>query len=147
MQINFIFGIADKMNAVCQIINGYYLDHRKVAIYSNEHDVLRKLDIMLWSFKDVSFIPHSFCQKKNDCNEEFMVASNNISQINDIENNDILINMSNIIPSCYNKYEGILEIVSENEQERFEARSRWRIYKKDGHVLTGCHFNDLNFPR
>lgn len=144
MQINFIFGVSNKMNAVCHVINRYYLLRRNVAVYSNEHNTLCELDIMLWTFKDVSFIPHSFYKMENNFNEEFITITRNISKIKNIKNKEmLLINISNTIPLCYNKFEGVVEIVSENEQERYEARSRWRIYKEDGHVLKGCHFNDF----
>ncbi|AGF48439.1 DNA polymerase III subunit chi [Candidatus Kinetoplastibacterium oncopeltii TCC290E] len=147
MQINFIFGVSNRMNAVCQIINKYYTLHRNIVVYSNEYQILCKLDIMLWTFKDLSFIPHSFYKIDNYCKEEFMIITNNISKTKNMKSKEmLLINMSNIIPLCYNEFESVVEIVSENEQERYEARSRWRSYKKDGHMLTGCHFNDVEYP-
>ncbi|AGF49879.1 DNA polymerase III subunit chi [Candidatus Kinetoplastibacterium blastocrithidii TCC012E] len=136
------------MDAVCQIINGYYLNKRRVVVYSNEYDILCKLNIMLWTFKDVSFIPHSFYQKKNNCEEEYIIISDYLSQTSHIKNNEmLLVNMSNILPLCYNDFDCVVEIVTEDEQERSEARSRWRTYKNDGHILTSCHFNDLVFSK
>ncbi|AGF49154.1 DNA polymerase III subunit chi [Candidatus Kinetoplastidibacterium galati] len=146
MQINFIFGVSNRMNAICHVINKYYLSSRNLLVYSNEHEALCKLDSMLWTFKDVSFIPHSFYKIDNNCEEEFIIVTS--KKTNNMKSKEmLLINMSNIIPLCYNDFEGVVEIVSESEQERYEARSRWRIYKNDGHLLTGCHFNDFDSPK
>jgi DNA polymerase-3 subunit chi len=44
----------------------------------------------------------------------------------------VLLNLSTSLPPGYARFGRVIEVVTQDEDDRFEARERWRAYKQSG---------------
>ena len=130
-----LFYILDKAEnlkiSVCKIIKEYYKKKYKIFVSSRSNDLVNELNNLLWTFEQISFIPH--CTTKNyDKNSPILLSGKDSFQktIN-LKEYDVWLNLDNKMEENYTDFEIILEIVSQNEEERILSRKRYLNYQKN----------------
>ena len=130
-----LFYILDKAEnlkiSVCKIIKEYYKKKYKIFVSSHSNDLIDELNNLLWTFEQISFIPH--CTTKNyDKNSPILLSGKDSFQktIN-LKEYDVWLNLDNKMEENYTDFEIILEIVSQNEEERILSRKRYLNYQKN----------------
>jgi len=100
-------------------------------VYIQVDDVAQanQLNTLLWTFRDISFVPH---QLENETNIASPVVIGWRETFSAAVRPDLLINLSMAIPAFYDKFDRIAEIVSEPEQRRQMIRQHYSHYKKAG---------------
>jgi len=93
-------------------------------------------DDLLWTFKDISFLPHCLVANDNAESAPIVIGYNIQTNSQMPEKTHIMLNLADQIPPELNKVERILEIVAGNEDERQQARKRYADYRNHGHVLN-----------
>ena len=117
--------------SVCKIIKEYYKKKYKIFVSSRSNDLVNELNNLLWTFEQISFIPH--CTTKNyDKNSPILLSGKDSFQktIN-LKEYDVWLNLDNKMEENYTDFEIILEIVSQNEEERILSRKRYLNYQKN----------------
>ena len=67
--VNFIvLNEANKHRIVCEIVEKLYTAGKRTIVHVTEESEGQKLDQMMWSWKQNSFVPHLYC---NEVNQEF----------------------------------------------------------------------------
>ena len=105
---------------------------KHVYIQVDDQAEASRMDTLLWTFRDISFVPH--CLETQD-NTDTPVMIGWREQLNQAFQADLLINLSATIPAFHTKFERIAEIVSEPEQRRQTVRQHYSHYKKAGMSL------------
>ena len=109
---------------------------QKTLIVTDDETASRKLDELMWSFSDTSFVAHENI-KHNDLHLS-NIHIGEFSQINSahLDNNyDVLINLSTKVPEFTHHFSRIAEIVEQNDDSKTQARLRFRRYKEEGFEL------------
>ena len=117
--------------SVCKIIKEYYKKKYKIFVSSHSNDLIDELNNLLWTFEQISFIPH--CTTKNyDKNSPILLSGKGSfpKKIN-LKEYDVWLNLDNEMEENYTDFEIILEIVSQNEEERILSRKRYLNYQKN----------------
>jgi len=95
---------------------------------AGEADVAR-LDELLWTFSDTSFLPHARLGSDEtvpitlDCSESPDPAP------------DLLINLAADIPQFFSRFPRLAEVIGADEQSRAMGREHFRFYRDRGYPL------------
>lgn len=98
-------------------------------VYIQTPDVQR-LDDMLWTFSDGSFLPHEIYrgQAASHALVKVMVGSDT----GPASHRALLINLVDAMPPDINAYDRIAEIVDVDPERKRTARERYKLYREQG---------------
>ena len=121
---------------VCALIQKVWKQGNNIFIKTDSESAATALDDLLWTFKDISFLPHCFMTEDNADTAPIVIGHAN--QVDGLipDHTRVMVNLADQIPAELNKVERILEIVAGNEEERQQARQRYADYRSQGHVLN-----------
>ncbi|HEX2492437.1 MAG TPA: DNA polymerase III subunit chi [Steroidobacter sp.] len=105
----------------------------RVYLQTGSRDDAQRLDELLWTFNDCSFLPHetytgapaSHAQVKVLLGEEPAPASHC----------ELLINLTDAIPPNLERCARVVEIVEINPERKRSARERYKLYRDRGCTL------------
>jgi len=123
---------SDYRHFACRLTEKALSLGKQVYIQVDDLAEASRLNTLLWTFRDASFVPH---QLENEANIDSPVVIGWREQLTDAIRPDLLINLSAVIPSFHGKFERIAEIVSEPEQRRQMIRQHYSQYKNAGLTL------------
>src|SRR3990172_5435690 len=87
-----------------------------------------QLDEMLWTFRDISFIPHRLADESEDSAAHVTIEWEGAQT----DAGDVLINLTAVIPEESGRFNRIIELVPADAAERQAARERFRFYREQG---------------
>lgn len=132
-EIAFHFGAPDKLSYACRLLRkAVRLGHQIVVYAEPEH--LHQLNTDLWTFSSVDFVPH--CLANADA---FLLKNSPVILTTPDHSVDeirpMLVNLSDQIPTAFSQYARMVEVVSQDESDRAQARLRWKYYVQQGYAL------------
>jgi len=104
----------------------YNLGHTLYVHLENEADTLY-LDEQLWKISPDSFIPHALATKATGNDPILLGFQQTLTQPA-----NVLVNLSGEIPSFFNRFERVAEIVPGNRTMRDKSRENYRLYQEKG---------------
>jgi DNA polymerase-3 subunit chi len=114
----------------CRLVEKAWQQQHRVHIHTESAAQSKKLDDMLWSFSDDSFIPHEI----GSHNEKLATVS--IDHAADPVCHDMLINLAVEVPVFFSRFERVSEIIDDNPQHKESGRERYRFYRDRGYELS-----------
>lgn len=96
-----------------------------IHIHTDSRDTAISMDDYLWTYKDVSFLPHKLVDDRDQLDTPITIGWDGCNP----GNNDVLINLGLNIPEFANTFDRIIEIVTTNDLVREQARDRYRQYR------------------
>ncbi len=116
----------------CKLIAADYDSDAKSRIYVHTatSEESKNLDLLLWTFSDISFIPHGIYDPQKP-EATIVIGNDDHLQIT----GNTLINLSNRLPPFYQNFNHLIEIIAHDEEMKSLARSRFRNYQKNGYTL------------
>ena len=117
--------------SVCKIIKEYYKKKYKIFVSSRSDNLVNELNNLLWTFEQISFIPH--CTTKNyDKNSPILLSGkDSFPKTINLKEYDVWLNLDDEMEENYTDFEIILEVVSQNEEERILSRKKYLNYQKN----------------
>ncbi len=132
-EIVFYSGAADKLHVVCRLCAKALTQNARVMIYTTDTATLEKIDKLLWTYQQTSFLPH--CSIDDD---EKLVKSTPVILSNrafPVQDCTVLINLDAQCPQMIESFERVIEIASMSHEDKQSARDRYRFYKQTGYAL------------
>ena len=120
---------------VCALIQKAWKQGNSIFINTRSETEAITLDDLLWTFKDISFLPHCLASNNNTENSPIVIGHENQMNAQIPEHTAIMINLTDQIPRDMSKVERVLEIVAGSKSERQQARKRYADYRDHGHEL------------
>lgn len=127
-QVFFYHGASDKIAAACALLSGAYAKKKPMLVYTLEKEVASSLDRMLWTHSALSFVPH--CRADSPLAAETPILITDT--LDSIAQDERLMNLSREIPPGFSRFENLIEVVGQDDEDRSEARDRVRLYKERG---------------
>ena len=124
-----------RLRLACKIVEkATQLDHH-VFVHSTSDDEAVKLDELLWTFSQGSFIPHRVVRAPLDAPlpEPVLIGVNappGPGRWN------VLVNLGAEVPEFFSRYERVAEVVDANAVRREQSRERYRFYRDRGYKLN-----------
>lgn len=113
----------------CKLAEKAWRLENTIHIHTMSQADAERLDELLWTFRDGSFVPHELVSSGNSAPVSIGYDSNTI------ESRDLLINLCDEIPAFANTFPRIAELVTSEENCRQKSRKRYAIYRDQGHIL------------
>ena len=128
-RVDFHSQVSNSLHYTCRLVRKARAAHCNIIIYSDDDAALARLDEQLWSFSASDFLPHSYL---NDANAQVTpIILTKRLQAN-LPHRQILINLSRELPTNYQEFERVIEIVSTDPTDAQAARQRFRQYQHEG---------------
>ena len=138
-RIDFHFNVPDKLSHVCRLVRKA-LEKTPSIVVTGDAVLLTRLDDMLWDFAPTAFLGHVLLPGEIDSlrKQEFERARVWLSTSPDqCQRHDLLVSLSDAVAAGFEQYERLIEVVSLNDQDRQQARDRWRYYANRGYAISG----------
>ena len=122
-----------RQNLACKLAEKAWRLENSVYIHARDRADAERLDELLWTFRDGSFVPHSVVGRDDGTGDSpIMVGCEGTT----IENRDLLINLCDDIPPFAKGFPRIAELVTSDENCRSLSRKRYAVYRDQGHELN-----------
>jgi DNA polymerase-3 subunit chi len=112
----------------CRLLEKLYRQQQRIYVHTHSHNEAERLDKLLWTYRDDSFLPHQLYQAEQDnpapIQIGFQKAPPNPPQV--------LLNLSTEIPSFFSQFQHIIEIVFADPPVQQLARQRYKQYREQG---------------
>lgn len=135
-EINFHHGVADPLAYACRLLHKAQQRGARAAV-TGQPELLRQLDLQLWTFDDLAFVPHIRVPAGSRPAEA--VADTPIwlvEQAGDAPHHDVLVNLGREVAAGFESYARLFEIVSTDDAARSAGRERLRHYKSRGYEIV-----------
>ena len=115
----------------CRIIAKAYNNNHQIYVHTNSLDEAQNFDTQLWTFNDISFIPHEIYTPNSNLDIPILIGYGDNFPA---RTNNILVNFTHEIAPFYRQFGHIIEIIPNEENLKATARQRFQIYQKDGYT-------------
>jgi DNA polymerase-3 subunit chi len=117
----------------CKLAEKAWRLENTVYIHAKSRGDAERLDELLWTFRDGSFVPHGLAGR-NDGTEHspIMVGYDDHGP----GERDLLINLCDEIPPCVKGFPRVAELVTSDQTCRETSRKRYAAYRDQGHELN-----------
>ena len=130
-QVFFYHGASDKIAAACALINGAWSKRKPILVYAPEKSIADHVDRMLWTREQLSFVPHCRADSPLAAETPILITDS----LDTIPQDDRLMNLSRDIPPGFSRFQSLIEVVGQADDEREAARERVRFYKDRGYEV------------
>ena len=128
---------SEKDRLACQLADKAWHQGYRIFIQTNFPAQAQHLDMMLWFFKEESFLPHDLYPDVPQSLAPIRIGYT--AQI--CANMDVLINLTETVPPFYEHLKRIVEIVDDIPSARTTGRNRYRFYRDKGYELKTHQIN------
>lgn len=98
-----------------------------VYIVAENQDAAASLDDLLWTYQDISFLPHA-CIDVATPGTPIIIGWPGIQA----PQTDVLINLTGAIPDDIAGFNRIIEIIADESSRREQGRERYKFYREHG---------------
>ena len=121
------FSMVESRPFICRLVEKIYKKQHKIFIYVASMDDAEHLNTALWTFRDVSFVPHVIYETDPKADAPIQIGYTNPPADAD----DILINLTAEVPAFFNNFKRVLEIVPSDPELKKISRIKYKQYQQN----------------
>ena len=125
----------------CGLLEKAYANQQQAYVHMNSETEADRMDALLWTYRDDSFIPHTVLDKRNQNIDLPPIQIGYNETLSQSIPTVLFINLSNSLPAFYTQFPQLIEIVFADPAVQQFARERFRQYREDGCELTTHKIN------
>jgi DNA polymerase-3 subunit chi len=118
-------GIDKLLRFSCRLAEKAWKAGHRVFVYTEDENTARRLDDLMWSYSDSSFLPHCRQGDADEADSAVLVGD----RLTDTDH-DLLINLSGRMPPLPGTFRRIAEIIDETPATLESGRQRYATYKQ-----------------
>ncbi|MEY4677023.1 MAG: hypothetical protein RLZZ470_1530 [Pseudomonadota bacterium] len=135
-EVAFHFNAPDKIQYACRLLRKACATSAKVVVVG-AHDAMAALDAALWTFSPTAFVPHCRADAQTLILQNTPVMLMDADQVNnDWPHHQVLVNLGNDLVVGFESFEKVIEVVTQEDQDKSQARLRWKHYADRGYPLV-----------
>ena len=116
-----------RQRLACRLAEKAYTLNHRVHALTGSTEAAHELDELLWTFRPGSFVPHGL---QGDAGDAPVVIGCDPA---DAPPADLLINLTDEVPNCFDRFGRVAEIVDADDACRQAARTRFAFYRDNGY--------------
>lgn len=117
----------------CKLAEKAWRLENTVYIHARDRADAARLDELLWTFRDGSFVPHGLAAARDGTEHSPVLIGCDADEAAEC---DLLINLCDDIPACAEAFPRIAELVTSDESCRQLSRKRYAAYRDGGHDIN-----------
>ena len=132
-ELAFHFNAPDRIAYACRLLRKAVGSGARVTVTSST-DTLKELDLALWTLSPTDFVPHCFLDSP-----AWVVAASPVVlalALAEVPHRQVLLNLGTAVPAGFDRFERVIELVGQEDDERRSARARWKQYTGLGYAIT-----------
>jgi DNA polymerase III subunit chi len=119
-------GDGARLRLACRVIEKAYLAKQQVVVWSDDAPTLTRLDELLWTVGETSFIPHeSIALAGAPCAAPVALTTGPLPA----GSPDVLINLGTPLPPAFEKFARVAEFLDARPEIRAAGRERFKAYR------------------
>ncbi|WP_027799688.1 DNA polymerase III subunit chi [Paraburkholderia dilworthii] len=130
-RIDFHSNVGDSLLYACRLVRKAYLAGQPTIVVA-EPERLRAFDEQLWTFSALDFVPHCMAGTPLAAQTPIVLATN----LDDVPHHQVLLNLGASVPAQFARFERLLEVVGNAQDELIAGRERYRFYRDRGYALN-----------
>lgn len=130
-QVFFYHGAADKLAAACALLGKAAAQKKAVLVYTPQADVASMLDRLLWTQPALGFVPHCRIDSPLTSETPILLAD----KLDRLPQDERLMNLGPDVPPGFSRFQSLIEVVGEEDDDRSAARERVKFYKDRGYDI------------
>ncbi|UCB54984.1 MAG: DNA polymerase III subunit chi [Thiotrichales bacterium] len=119
----------------CQLTDKVVKMGHSVFIRTKDAGEAQRMDDMLWTYSDSSFLPHAIQGDEDDFDVPVIIGHTDSGSTD-----YLLINMSDDIPENLDHYQRVAEIIDDTPDTLQKGRARYSSYRKEEYTL---HYHEI----
>ncbi len=120
---------------VCRFVEKAFRNGHETYILTADARQSARLDDLLWTFSPGSFVPHQTGPDHDDTRLDPRPTVLIGHEEPPPAFNDILVSLRAQVPGCFSRFQRVAEFVGTGEEEKRQARVRFRYYRDRGYPL------------
>lgn len=131
-------GADARLTLACRLAEKAVQQENAVLINTATTSEGARLDDLLWTFSQGSFLPHRILgdNADNDEGEPILIGCGHVPEEGRW---DLLINLARDVPEFFSRFERVAEVVDSGEENKAAGRERFRYYRDRGYELHTHH--------
>ena len=133
MRVDFHFNVEHRLQYACRVVRRARSADCRVLLFSRDADRLARLDAALWTFSALDFVPHVYADSPLAARTPVLLAA---ALDGAAPACPVLVNLDDDVPpelaSLAGRFERLIEVVSQDDDDRRRARERFRVYREAG---------------
>ena len=114
---------------ICRLTEKAWRKGNRIFMHCQDKSMASKLDKLLWTYRDISFLPHSIIDQQENCPISIGAA------VTPSKSYDLLINLDVSVPDFFSRFTRVIETTGVDDQHREFARDRYRFYQQRGYPM------------
>ncbi len=131
-EIAFHFNAPDKLAYSCRLLRKAVASGARVVV-TGSAQTLQQLDQALWTFSASEFVAH--CHDASDASVRALSPVVLTAAPAQAPHQQVLVNLGGAVPAGFERYERLIEVVGHDDEDRSQARARWKHYADRGYAL------------
>jgi DNA polymerase-3 subunit chi len=136
-RIDFYTHVGNKLQVACKLTHKAHGQGLRVAVLCPDAATAQNFDRLLWTASPLAFVPHCMATHALAPRTPVVIDHEGVPPAHD----DVLLNLRTEWPQLFSRFERLIEIVSQDEDDRAGARERYRFYRDRGYEI---HTHDLS---
>ncbi len=134
--IDFYFNAADRLEVACRLAGKALQQKKRMLIFAPQPELAQRIDRLLWVSTATSFIPHCAAHDPLAADTPVLIGGDEApSPGSPSFACEVLLNLSDGCPPFFERHERLLEIVSQQDEERLAGRARFKFYRDRGYEI------------
>ncbi len=115
----------------CRLADRGMREGLRTYINVNDAADCRRLDELLWTFSDQSFVPHAVADDGTETDCAVAIGCDR----EPTQDFQVLVNLANEVPHFFSRFDKTMEIIDGREAVKAAGRERYRFYQDRGYPL------------
>ena len=134
-RIDFYFNVVNKQQLLTELVHGALNKRRHVTVLAEDSDKATQISTSLWQQQAESFVPNVLANHAIALQTPVVIHW----QENTLLQDDMLINLTQVEPGFFSRFTQLVELVSEDEQDKVAARARYKFYRDRGYEIKNIN--------
>lgn len=131
-EVAFHFNVPDKLDYACRLLRKAHAAGGRLGVVGPQ-ELLGALDSALWSFSALDFVPHCLATAPPPVLRSSPIVL--AADCTQLQQATVLVNLGAAVPAGFERFERLVELVDTSEDDRAQARQRWRHYAERGYAI------------
>jgi DNA polymerase III subunit chi len=126
-----------RLRQACLLINQAFLQGQRVYIRTASEEEANVMDDLLWTFRDISFLPHRLLSQGYEPETPIWIGWTETPPIL-----DLMLNLAHPMAEYAYRFERIIEVIDNDPVIRRQGRERYRDYQRQGYAIELNNLTD-----
>ena len=131
-EVKFFFNVEDKLHFACKLAKRAVEENRRLIVYAPSPALADNFDRMLWTYAQLSFVPHVRSGHALATETPIVIAQDEIGLVH----HEALLNLGDEPPPFFSRFEQLREIVTCDDEDKQRGRERHKFYKSRGFEIS-----------